>query len=84
MNSSGVGTGDITFNATNSYTGGTTVATTTILRGNTSGIQGAILNNGTVIFTQTTSGQYTGSMSGTGNVDLTGTGSILFSGNELL
>jgi len=54
-----------------------TVSTGT-LNGTTNGISGPVVNNSLVRFTQTTTGAFNGQLSGTGNVELASTGSIIF------
>src|SRR5205085_4823904 len=69
MNGSGAltkaGAGTLTMTGTNTYTGGTTVAAGTLI-GTTSSVQGAIANNGVVVFNQNTTGTYAGTMTGSG------------------
>lgn len=74
------GTGPITFSGTNSYSGGTTVDSGSSLTGSTSNIQGDVVNDGSVKFSQSTQGSYAGDMSGSGNVTITGGGQVTFSG----
>ena len=52
---------------TNSYAGGTTVSAGT-LQGNTTSLQGNIVNNAAVVFDQAATGTYAGAMSGTGSL----------------
>ncbi|MDY0171182.1 MAG: autotransporter-associated beta strand repeat-containing protein, partial [Thermoguttaceae bacterium] len=59
------GPGTLTLTGNNSYSGGTTV-TGGVLRGDTGSLRGSILNNATVVFDQTSSGSYSGALSGTG------------------
>ena len=75
------GGGNLTLIGTNSYTGGTTVSAGT-LTGNTASLQGDITNNSAVVFDQTTSGIYTGVMSGTGNLTKTGAGTLILTANN--
>ena len=75
------GGGNLTLIGTNSYTGGTTVSAGT-LTGNTASLQGDITNNSAVVFDQTTSGIYTGVMSGTGNLTKTGVGTLILTANN--
>lgn len=75
------GSATLTLTGTNSYTGGTTV-TQGILEGTTSGIQGDILNNANVYFTQNFDGTYSGDMSGSGAVQKNGTGTVEFTGTN--
>ena len=65
-----------------SYTGGTTVSAGT-LAGDTTSLQGAISNNGTLDFVQTTNGSYTGSgISGTGQVLADGSATLTLGGSN--
>jgi fibronectin-binding autotransporter adhesin len=61
---------------TNTYSGGTTVLAGT-LGGNTQSLQGNILNDSTVAFSQTTNGTYSGVLSGTGVLVTGGAGFTL-------
>src|SRR5581483_10568114 len=60
-----LGSGSMILTGTASYTGGTTVAAGT-LRGNTSNLQGNIVNSCAVTFAQVSDGTDGGVMSGTG------------------
>ncbi|GHT25810.1 hypothetical protein FACS18942_01760 [Planctomycetales bacterium] len=71
-------TGKLTLTGNNTYTGGTTVSGG-ILAGDTSSLQGNIVNNAAVEFTQTTNGTYTGTMSGTGSLTKDGTEKLTLS-----
>ncbi|MEN9664290.1 MAG: polymorphic outer membrane protein [Planctomycetota bacterium] len=74
-----IGSNDLTLTGANTYAGGTTVTAGNLI-GTTDSLQGAIVNNATVTFRQSTAGTYAGVMSGggalvkegTGNVELTG------------
>ena len=86
-----IGDAEITLTGANSYTGGTTVNGGT-LQGTTGAVQGDIVNNTTVVFTQTSNGlpAYSGNMSGggvlikTGAYDLTLSGSNSYTGGTTL
>ena len=65
----------------NSYRGGTTVSGGTLL-GNTTSLQGNILNNALVVFDQTPDGTYAGSMSGTGALAKLGAGVLTLTGTN--
>jgi autotransporter-associated beta strand protein len=73
------GAGTLTLTGSNSYSGGGTVSAGT-LAGTTSGLQGNILNNAAVAFSQATNGVYAGTMSGTGSVGIQGGGIVNFTG----
>ncbi len=73
------GTGNLTLTGANSYGGGTTVSGGT-LTGNTTSLQGNILNNASVVFSQSTDGTYAGSMSGMGVLTKNGTGNLTLTG----
>ena len=60
----------------NTYSGGTTVSGGT-LQGTTTGLQGNITNNATVVFDQDTDGTYAGNMSGTGTLTKQGAGTVI-------
>ena len=70
-----IGTGTLTLSGANTYSGGTTVSAGT-LAGNTTSLQGNIVNNAAVIFNQNTAGTYAGVMSGTGTLTKTGTDTL--------
>jgi autotransporter-associated beta strand protein len=71
--------GTQTLTGANTYTGGTTVSGGT-LKGTTTSLQGAITNNATTQFDQSTNGTYAGVMSGTGALVKSGTGVVTLSG----
>ena len=75
------GSGTLTLTGNNSYTGGTIVSAG-VLAGTTSGLQGNIVNNATVSFVQAANGTYSGVMSGTGGVLVSGGGTVSFTGNN--
>ncbi len=73
------GTGTLTLSAANTYSGGTTVSSG-ILQGTATSLQGSITNNASVIFNQTTTGTYSGVMSGSGSLTKQNTGTLVLSG----
>ena len=73
------GTGNVTVQGFNTYSGGTTVSGGT-LTGLTFSLQGAITNNAAVVFDQNFNGTYAGNMSGTGSLTKSGTGGVTLSG----
>ena len=75
------GAGTLILTGANDYTGGTTV-TAGILQGNTTSLQGNIVNNATVVFDQASSGTYAGDLSGTGGVTKQGVGTLTLTGNN--
>jgi len=76
-----LGAGTLILSGINTYSGGTTVSAG-ILQGNTSSLQGNIINNSQVIFNQGSAGTYAGNMSGTGYLVKEGTGTLTLSGNN--
>jgi autotransporter-associated beta strand protein len=69
------GSGTLSLNGANAYTGGTTISAGT-LQGDSTSLQGNILDNATLVFDQATDGTYSGTISGSGSVNKTGTGAL--------
>ena len=75
------GSGTLALTGANSYTGGTTVSGGTLV-GNTDSIQGAIANNALVVFDQSATGVYSGSMTGSGTLAKLGAGTLILTGTN--
>jgi autotransporter-associated beta strand protein len=73
------GSSTLTLSGTNTSTGGMLVSAGT-LSGTTTSLEGHITNNATVVFKQSGSGTFTGSISGKGKLSDTGSGSVTLSG----
>ncbi|MDQ0586279.1 autotransporter outer membrane beta-barrel domain-containing protein [Variovorax paradoxus] len=67
--------GTLVLGGANTYTGGTTVKAG-VLQGNTTSLQGDIVNDAKVTFDQAANGIYAGTMSGTGSLRKIGTGEL--------
>ncbi|MBI3197632.1 MAG: autotransporter-associated beta strand repeat-containing protein [Rhodospirillales bacterium] len=75
------GTSTLTLLGANTYSGGTTVSGG-ILQGNTTSLQGAIVNNASVAFNQSSNGTYAGNMSGSGSLTKLGAGTVILTGTN--
>ena len=75
------GTGTVTLSGTNTYSGGTILSAGTLI-GTTDSLQGAITNNGSIRFDQSTEGTYSGAMTGTGSLEKSGTGTLIMTGTN--
>jgi len=75
------GAGVLTLAGTNTYSEGTTVSGGT-LKGTTSSLQGAILNNASVVFDQGVDGVYAGNMTGSGRLTKQGLASVDLKGTN--
>ena len=73
-------TGIITMTGANNYTGSTLVDAGSVLMGTTTSIQGQIFDLGTVVFNQSTSGTFAGAISESGAVQISGGGTVTFTG----
>ncbi len=69
------GTQTLVLTGANTYGGGTTVGAGT-LQGNTTSLQGDIVNNAAIVFDQATNGTYGGALSGTGTLTKQGAGTL--------
>ena len=74
-----LGAGDLTLTGTNTNAGPWTVSAGRLI-GTTSSIRGDITNTAAVVFDQTTSGTYSGNMSGAGTLTKLGSGAVTLSG----
>ncbi|MEX0676404.1 MAG: autotransporter-associated beta strand repeat-containing protein [Pirellulales bacterium] len=75
------GGGMLTLSGPNTYTGGTTVSSG-ILQGDTTSLQGNIVDNANVTFNQAAAGTYAGNISGTGSLAKTNAGTLTLSGTN--
>jgi len=66
----------VTLTGSNSYTGGTTISGG-VLKGNTTSLQGNILDNASLIIDQTGTGTLVGTISGSGTVTKQGAGTVV-------
>lgn len=73
------GAGTLILKGANTYSGGTLVSAGT-LSGDTTSLQGAIINNAWTAFDQSTNGTYAGLMSGTGSLTKSGNGTVTLNG----
>jgi autotransporter-associated beta strand protein len=71
--------GTLILTGANNYSGGTSVSSGT-LQGNTTSLQGAIVNNSQVVFDQATDGTYAGAMSGSGSLTKQNAGTLILTG----
>jgi autotransporter-associated beta strand protein len=71
----------LTLSGANTYSGGTRVSEGT-LSGNTTSLRGTIVNSGVVEFNQTSTGTYSGAMSGSGQLRKVGTGTLTLTGEN--
>lgn len=76
-----VGTGILTLTGANTYAGGTVVQAGT-LQGTTNGLQGDIVTNAMLAFSQGFDGTYAGNISGSGGLTKSGTGFVTLSGTN--
>ena len=76
-----IGTGTTTLTGANTYTGGTLVSAGRLV-GNTTSLQGNIVDNATLEFAQASAGTYAGSLSGSGALEKTGLGRLNLTGNS--
>ncbi len=75
------GPGKVTMLGTNTYTGGTTISSGTLV-GDTNNLLGNITNNAQLTFDQATSGTFTGTISGAGTVVKSGARSLAIANDQ--
>jgi outer membrane autotransporter protein len=77
------GTGTLTLTGANTYSGGTTISGGTLV-GNTTSLQGPILNDAALVFDQPANGTFAGAISGTGTLTKQGAGGLNLTGASTL
>jgi outer membrane autotransporter protein len=75
------GPGTLILGGSNTYSGGTIVSQG-ILQGDSTSLQGNIVNNSSLVFNQTGTGTYAGAISGSGNMTLQGGGQLTMTGTS--
>ena len=75
------GSGTLTLTGANSYTGGTTISTGTLV-GDTSSLTGNITDNAALTFSQAADGAFAGDIGGTGSLTKTGAGTLTLTGTN--
>ena len=75
------GASTLTLSGANSYSGGTVVSAGTLVGSSTS-LQGPITNDSAIIFDQSSTGTFGGSISGTGTLDKQNSGTLTLSANN--
>ena len=73
------GSGDLTLSGANTYSGGTTVSAGT-LTGDTTSLQGDVVNDAALVFDQAADGTFSGNISGTGSFTKDGAGNLTLTG----
>ena len=73
------GAGTLVLAGTNSYTGGTTISTGTLVASSSS-LPGAITDNAALVFDQASDGTFTGAITGSGTFAKTGSGTLILDG----
>ncbi|TFY90662.1 transporter [Pseudomonas nabeulensis] len=73
--------GTLLLTGANTYSGGTTVSAGTLV-GDSTSLQGGIINNALLVFAQAVDGRFTGVLSGTGSVVKQGDGTLLLTGTQ--
>ncbi len=73
------GSGTLTLSGANTYSGGTTVSAGT-LQGDSTSLQGNIVNHAALVFAQASDGTYAGVVSGSGDLTKSGSGNLTLSG----
>jgi len=72
----------LTLTGANTYTGGTTIDSGSILTGTTSSLQGQMVVDGDLLFDQAFNGTFSGSISGTGDILKFDTSTVVLSGTS--
>lgn len=75
------GSGNLTLTGTNTYSGGTIIQAGT-LQGDSTSLQGNIVDNATLSFQQNIAGTYAGNIIGTGTITVSGSGTLILDGNS--
>ena len=80
-----LGAGTLTLTGSSTYTGGTTISSGTLQIGNngtTGSINGNVVNNATLAFNRSNASIFSGVISGTGGLAISGSGAVTLTGNN--